>query len=100
MTLHGDERASGLLTVVVWTVGVLLALYMFVLLYGSFLEPLADIALSIEAVHNQGYDSLVDSYLTTLALAGLLLGVGAICLAIIYAVWREKFIGRTRRRPR
>lgn len=100
MSLLHDERGQSLLWVVIWIVGVMLALWVFTLLYGSVLEPIANIASGMQAVQDEGYGGHIDIVLATLKFSGLLLAVGSILLFIIFAVWRERFIGRTRRGPR
>lgn len=98
-TLRSDERGRGIIWVMLWLISTLVALWLYTLIYGSVLEPLANIARSIDAVESEGYLSIVDLGMSSLAFAGLLLGIGAILLAIIYAVWQERFIGRRRPRP-
>lgn len=95
-----DKRSMGLIHVIVWFLGVLFSLWIFVLVLGQFLEPLREIALNSDAVQSEGYDSIIAIVWPILSMwSGLLLAVGAICLMIIYAVFREQFRGTRRPYP-
>jgi len=98
-TLRADERGRSIIWVALWLIATLISLWIFTLIYGAVLEPLAEVARDVQAVESEGYLPVVDLSMAALKFAGLLLGIGSILLAIIYAVWQERFIGR-RRRPR
>jgi len=100
MTRRDRAQLNGLLQVAVFLVGTILALWFLTLLYGALLKPIAEIALNMEAVQDTGRAGQVERVMNIIPFAGLLLGVGAILLAIIFAVFREQFIGRTGRRVR
>jgi hypothetical protein len=95
--MSASASPRGLIQVVIFLVGSFLSLWVLVLLFGSLLEPIADVARNIPAVQNTGRASMIDRVMSIVPMAGLVLGVGAILLTIIYAVFREQFIGRTGR---
>jgi len=99
-SLHSDERALGLIGVFLWFLTLLFSLWIFWLMVGHVLEPIRDIVMGMEVVQSSGYDSGLERLWPVLVIfAPLLLLVGGICLIIIYAVWRERFLGG-RRVPR
>lgn len=98
MTLQGDRRGQSLWWVLVWLIGILLALWIFALLFGAVLEPIADVATGMAAVDGT-HETTINLVMQTLTIAGMALGVFAILLTIIFAVWNERFLGQRRRMP-
>lgn len=93
------SRAQSPIRVVLWFIATLVTIWVATLIFGYFLEPLADIAGNMQAVQNSAYSGHIDIYLTATMWGFILLGVGAMALIVIFAVWREGFLGQ-RRRPR
>lgn len=90
------SRAQSPIHVVIWLVVVMFALWIATLIFARFLEPLAEIVGGMQAVQDQGYSGHIDIYLTTTMWAFILLGVGAIVLFVVFAVWKEGFLGQRR----
>lgn len=100
MSLRRDDRGLGIIGVVFWLLGALMALWIFMLLAANVLEPVFAIVMDSDAVKNMGYDSGANRLWPMLTLyAPLLFGVGAFLLFIIYAVFRERFLGARRPGP-
>ena len=99
MTMTMNTRGQTLWWTMVWFVGILVGLWIFVLLFGELIEPLHSFATDLDAVEGTSYESAADLLLQTMSVAGLLLGVGAVALIIVFAVWKEGFLGQRRRRP-
>lgn len=96
----GSRAQIGLIHVGLLVVTVLVALWVYAVIGPAILEPIHDIASSNEAVQEEGHQGRLDTILAvTLNHAPKLLGVGIILLAIIFAAFRERFVGRTRRPP-
>lgn len=99
-SLSGDDRGLGLIGVFLWFLTLLFALWIFWLMVGHFLEPLREIVMAQQVVQDSGYTTGLERLWPILVImAPLLLLVGGIVLIIIYAVWRERFLGG-RRVPR
>lgn len=98
MTAADRAQLGGLLQVLVFLVATLLGLWILTLLYGALLQPIADLALSMDAVQQSGNDTLIERVMAIVPYAGLALGIGTIVLVIVYAVFREQFVGRSGRR--
>lgn len=90
------DRGQGLINVFLWFLIMLFALWIFVLILTRVLEPLRSVVLEFDV---GGYETALGLFWPILAWAPTLLGVGAILLLILYAVWREQFRG-ARRVPR
>jgi len=93
-----DQRGQGLLRVVVWFVSSLFLFYLFTLLYGKIIEPILAVVQSFSSVSNAGYMDTVDLTVKSVSLAGMFLGVSIVLLFLVYAVWRENFLGPGGRR--
>jgi len=96
--LTTDTRGQSLLRVIVWFVTSLFLVYLFTLMYGYIIEPIASVARGFSSVSNSGYSDVLSLSIRSVSLAGMFLAVSVVLLFFVYAVWRENFLGPGRRR--
>ncbi|QSG02526.1 hypothetical protein [Natranaeroarchaeum sulfidigenes] len=94
-----DRAQADLIGVMIFFVTVLVALWIFTIVAPPIIDALVDMSTDIDAVEEQGYSGTVDRYHTVvLQQAPTILGGGFIVLIILFAVFRERFLGAGGRR--
>lgn len=97
MSFSGDDRAMGIIRVLVLFAASMFSLWILVLVIGGVLEPIYEIVLDDDAVQEWGATTAVELAWPIMSQwAPLLFAVGMICLVIIYSVFREQFSGPAR----
>jgi hypothetical protein len=90
----GLIRVFGTLLVVMFTIGI------YFMVAPSVIDPLSEQARGFDSVQDQGYaDDVNRTQTQTLQQGPTLLIAGMFVLVVVYAVFRERFVGGGRRRP-
>lgn len=94
-----DRGQGDLIGVMIFLVGMVVALWIFAIVAPPIIEALVDMSTDVDAVDEQGYSSNVDRYQhVVLQQSPTILGGGFVVLVILFAVFRERFLGAGGRR--